>query len=456
MFTKPPTTIICEDCYFAHHYDDASFTKKPKHCILEAIDAPMSQRLCFCRDVVHIDSHGRMRNLFPIAAGDNHLNVGGMKCMLLRLDDLVTQAKYEALLAALRPAQTPQTQTKRSLSQRLSIRRRRREREPSRQIPAPTDADIAQLLKEIEEKYPVKRSTALRIGPILVEIDNGRILISPREPAVFSEALPPSARRCLAIAADSTLSQRQRLAMPKRTHAVLKQVVGAPFTGLDDSTLETDIVNLVVAASETDVPSEDAIQTLLDTLRTLLHPRLKTYLSSLTSRLIETSPSPSNGESLSTLIDASLFAPLISNTTTKTEPPLYLISFLSNPSSPCPIPCSKHDIAPGLIEAYLHSPLHRDTDFIDASTEYWTDWVAPIPGVAPKNTLFPWDCTEAYNPATARCGSCSLSRHLWAFPPHLVQTGPATAAPSYLRRKLSQKSLSLWPAPRAFVLRQPG
>ncbi|GES64151.1 hypothetical protein ATEIFO6365_0008022100 [Aspergillus terreus] len=406
MFTNPPATIICEDCYFAHHYGDISFTKKPKHCILETIDAPMSQRLCLCRDVVRVDSQGRMRNLFPIAAGDNHLNVaGGLKCMLLRLGDLVTQAKYEGLLAMLHP---PQTQTKRSLSQRISIRGRRREREPSRQ-PAPTDADIAQLLNELEEKHPVQRSTTLRIGPILVEIAHGRIVISPCEPAVFHETLPPSARRCLAIAADSTLSQQQRLATPKRTLAILKQVVGAPFTALDDSALETEIVNLVVAASETDSPSEDTIQTLLDTLHTLLDPRLTTYLASLTTRLTD-SPSPS--ESLTSLLDTPLFLPLIPNT----EPPLYLLSFLSTPPSPRPVPHTKHDIAPGLIETYLRAPLHRSTDFLDASTEYWTDWCAPVPDPKATTPLFPWDCTEAYNPATARCGSCPLSKHLWAYP----------------------------------------
>ncbi|EAU33014.1 predicted protein [Aspergillus terreus NIH2624] len=410
MFTKPPVTMICEDCYFAQHYGDASFTKKHKYCILETIDAPMSQRLCLCRDVVRVDSQGRMRNLFPIAAGDNHLNVaGGLRCMLLRLGDLVTQAKYEGLLALLRP---PQTQTKRSLSQRISIRGRRREPEPSRQ-PTPTDADVAQLLNEIEERYPAQRSTALRVGPILVEIAHGRIVISPREPAVFHERLPPSARRYLAIAADSTLSQQQRLATPKRTLAVLKQVIGAPFTSLDDSPLETEIVNLLVAASETDSPSEDTIQTLLDSLHALLSPRLTTYLASLTTRLTE-SPSPS--DSLTSLLDASLFAPLIPNT--EPEPPLYLLSFLSTPPSPRPVPHTKHDIAPGLIETYLRAPLHRSTDFLDASTEYWTDWVAPAPVPDPKATtpLFPWDCTEAHNPATTRCGSCPLSKHLWAYP----------------------------------------
>ncbi|KAK4234749.1 hypothetical protein C8A03DRAFT_37449 [Achaetomium macrosporum] len=61
---------------------------------------------------------------------------------------------------------------------------------------------------------------------------------------------------------------------------------------------------------------------------------------------------------------------------------------------------------------------HDSADILDTCHEYWQDWGAFGGPLYPRyQTLFPWDCTEAFWRYPTRCGSgCNLTKHIWAFP----------------------------------------
>ena len=80
---------------------------------------------------------------------------------------------------------------------------------------------------------------------------------------------------------------------------------------------------------------------------------------------------------------------------------------------------SKWDVPFGMTEEYLldfYSGKYNDSDIIDTLQEYWYDWGGFGRNLYQFQSLFPWDCTEAYKPMGGKCNDCSLSRHVWSFP----------------------------------------
>lgn len=80
---------------------------------------------------------------------------------------------------------------------------------------------------------------------------------------------------------------------------------------------------------------------------------------------------------------------------------------------------SKWDVPFGMTEEYLldfYSGKYNDSDIIDTLQEYWYDWGGFGRNLYQFQSLFPWDCTEAYKPMGGKCNDCSLSKHVWSFP----------------------------------------
>ncbi|KAK1528248.1 hypothetical protein CPAR01_12806 [Colletotrichum paranaense] len=90
------------------------------------------------------------------------------------------------------------------------------------------------------------------------------------------------------------------------------------------------------------------------------------------------------------------------------------------------VPPSKATSANGHNEEFLlrfrRFAHHNNTDIVDSLVEYWTDWGGFRAPIFRHQGLFPWDCTEARtlkeeaDHPQAKCGDCSLAKHLWAVP----------------------------------------
>lgn len=268
-------------------------------------------------------------------------------------------------------------------------------------------------------------------------------MISPRQPPIFHErfSMGRSRQRSLAVGGDSERrlwQQNRPVGNSKRYKAVMKQVVGVPFTGTlsqsDGSIEETKIIQRLIEASK--IPLYDpgmsardkkramdsALEPAMDLLKSLLQARVKIYLESIAKRLLNPSipltwsATSNNCQSFcNSLIDTDLFEPLVSS-----ERELYLMSFV------CPQEGylrnkvhTKYDVPSGLTEEYLlrfHFGRHDDADVIDTLQEYWYDWGAFGAPLYKYQDLFPWDCTEAYGKNPVKCGDCNLAKHILAFP----------------------------------------
>jgi hypothetical protein len=224
----------------------------------------------------------------------------------------------------------------------------------------------------------------------------------------------------------------------------MKQVIGSPFTGLLDKSLETKIIDCLIAASKEafDNPglsrqdSEKWLKSLLEPrikeLKILIGNQLSIYLESVVSRLLNPktnlkwAPMSNNCQNFcDALIDISIFGPLaasfspISNQD-KPNPKLYLLSFVCRPAGYAkPEIKSKFDVPRGLTEEYLlrfRYGRHDEADIVDTLQEYWHDWGTFGKHLYQYQDLFPWDCTEAFGRYPSTCGDCNLAKHVWAFP----------------------------------------
>lgn len=227
--------------------------------------------------------------------------------------------------------------------------------------------------------------------------------------------------------------------------AMMKQVVGVPFSGLYKPELENEIIRDLVSASKRgfdglDLPSkeqrrvlDEALQQLLEKIIDLMGSQVKVYLTSIASRLLD--PSVNLGwdatknncqDFCDALIDKSLFGALVDqnrspiNSEKGITPPLYLMSFVCRPAGYMKrLIKSKFDVPKGLTEEYLlkyQYGRHDDSDILDTLQEYWYDWGAFNKPLYPFQDLFPWDCTEAYGKYPVKCGDCNIAKHVWAFP----------------------------------------
>ncbi|SPQ20773.1 c9995225-d21e-49de-9587-fd45d7d956d4 [Thermothielavioides terrestris] len=533
--------VICEDCYRSVHYGDTSFTKSYKHCILaEAITPRISRALCRCKTVRHYDGSGNALALFPVPKGAYHLDVGGtgtVQCSLLKLGEIVALAKYNGLQSVvgsngkrLEPFKLPssiasnassspdkdraspgeegsapnkaskqwtfkrlETKTESSLSD--SATRVAASGSTTAVTEATADEDIPLFFRRFTSKYPFGNvHMALRVGPLVIE--NGvahtkrGALITLREPPVFQDRLLLFTPRTRSLAVGGTAAreiwQQDRPPMAqKRYKAVMKQVVGTPFTGILPHGKELDIVNDLLAASRKpfDDPGlpvaeqqkliSEGLDQVLGKLKTLIHSRVMIYLESIADRLLDPnvkltwSATANNCQSFcNALIDPKLFGPLVSTSTPKTDAsPLYVMSFV------CPDEgylqrgvATKYDVPSGLTEEYLlrfHFGRHDEADMIDTQQEYWYDWGAFGGPLYKYQDLFPWDCTEAYGRYPTRCGACNLAKHVWAFPfdawsvtalhltrdrhlygparvdPSLAAAGPGATPQTWMRNRLT-------------------
>ena len=220
---------------------------------------------------------------------------------------------------------------------------------------------------------------------------------------------PIEKARCLALSENPTRQlwwQDRPLEKPKRFKCIMKQVIGSPFTGLLDASLETSIVDGLIAASKEafDDPGLSR-QDRTTWLKRLLIPRIKElkdligtqlslYLKSIVSRLLDTetklrwTPTSNNCQNFcDALIDLNIFGPLIANPSPvsdqeKPGPKLYLLSFVCRPAGYAkPKIKSKFDVPRGLTKEYLlrlRYGRHDEADIMDTLQEYWHDWKASV------------------------------------------------------------------------------
>lgn len=292
----------------------------------------------------------------------------------------------------------------------------------------------------------------LRRQNLIAPSTKGGALVSLREPPRLLTADEPEPQRMLAICASIprtvyTKTKQRDTSEHKRVKAVLKQVVGSPFTGMADTDIkeEREIIRELVKASQlktlgnaslSRAAQNRVVDRILDHLlgrfKALFKDRLNTYLNDLTWRLshrktrIRWNARNNNCQSFcDALINKWLFGSLIDRDlgledANKRKSPLYLMSFVCRQTAYAKASVrTKFDVPNGLTEEYLlrfRYGLHEDSDIVDSLQEYWHDWGAFGTHLYPFQDLFPWDCSEAFNKHSVTCSNCSISKHVWAFP----------------------------------------
>ncbi|KAK9860252.1 hypothetical protein MYU51_010677 [Penicillium brevicompactum] len=299
---------------------------------------------------------------------------------------------------------------------------------------ATADEDIPLFFRRYTERYPFGNvHMALRVGPLVIE--NG-VSHSKGGALITHRSLP-----VLQVKMADRDSQSRRLARPKRYKAMLKQVVGAPFSGILSQEKENEIIGLVLDASrkpfdDPGLPASDqrkildsSIEQICGKIKLFLKTRVDVYLRSIVDHLLNADlPLTWNARTnncqnfCNSLLDQTLFGPLVNGPSHLhfSVMPLYTMSFV------CPQEGyvrhnvkTKYDVPSGLTEEYLlrfHFGRHDDADIIDSLQEYWYDWGAFGSSLYKCQDLFPWDCTEAYGRYPTRCGDCNTAKHVWAFP----------------------------------------
>lgn len=217
--------------------------------------------------------------------------------------------------------------------------------------------------------------------------------------------------------------------------AVMKQVVGAPFSGLLPQGPEIDMVYEILMASQSDpkmnrIP-QSALKRVLKKTKVILQSRVTVYLDSITERLLSSEicvawdALKNNCNTFcNSLVSRSIFEPLVHGPKTlqnlKESEPLYLMSFVCPDDGYMqPVMRTKYDVPTGLTQEYMQRFFfgrNNEADIIDTCQEYWYDWGALGGPLYDYQDLFPWDCTEAYGRYPVCCGDCNLSKHIWAFP----------------------------------------
>lgn len=464
MFTcNSPTEsgVVCESCYRLYYYGDESYSKAYKHSILsEAITSDISMQMCGCKLPAKFDECGRPISLFPISRNGSHIIGGQMRCNLLKLRELVALAKYQGLIAAGR-AKEPSKFTK--IASRLVTGKKKpqkagsgspdlpRTKEDVAHAQAQADTDIPRFLRKQAQKYPFGNvHMALRVGPLIIENgvsqSKGGAHITLRELPVFHQRFPSKTQRDQSLAVDgspdrSLWRRKNKTANQKRYKAVMKQVVGVPFSGVLPYDAELQIVNDVLAESKAPFDNPDlsesdqdaildsALEPILRQLKTLIQTRVRVYLQSIAQRLLDPvnditwSITENNCQKFcDSIIDHTLFKYLVNGPghLTQVDGPLYTMSFVCpNEGYTNQDVKSQFDVPKGLTEEYLlrfRFGRYDEADIIDTYQEYWHDWGAFGGSIYPYQDLFPWDCTEAYRKCRTRCGECNLAKHVWAFP----------------------------------------
>ncbi|KAF7133832.1 hypothetical protein CNMCM5793_005244 [Aspergillus hiratsukae] len=414
------TRTICEDCYWEHHYRDSTYTKKYKHSIASELVARDGKhaRCSSCR-------RQQMENYRPYALGS-----GAAVYML-------ADAKYLSVEAQKKTGVSRPTSLAKVIQEDYNSR-------SARYDAAWRTGDMRLvgdewLYRDFVQENPWKNiRVAVRVGPLVFENGSKESRngagISLRDP-IFGQENQIVDRISLAISGEMERQLwRHASSRPqkhKRFQAVLKQVVGTPFTGWPLSAAEDEIIALLVKASSDS--TDDTRRELRDRVKSFLTPWVSVYLRSIVGKLLDSkTPLAWDGSTnncqhfCDSLIDWQIFGPLLSQssiTTSSNDPrPFYRMSFLCRPGTtqdPFSHPKSISDVPYGLTEEYIrrfHFGCHTGPDLIDSLHEYWFDWAGFNKHPYAHQALFPWDCTEALYRYPVKCGNCSLSKHLWAFP----------------------------------------
>lgn len=201
---------ICEECYREKYLDHPGFVKRYKHCILHDIITPsISNQICRCVGVQHRDYEGKPIALFPVDKISRHINPWGKTgCVLLKLRDIVAEAKYDGMrtlggigkrkkkwgkkIGLMDERNRRQREAERLRRYGSAVNRKTRNKgrfqhvtksslhNPSERAAASetaavheedeADDDIPWFLRKYAEKYPFGNvHMALRVGPIVIE-----------------------------------------------------------------------------------------------------------------------------------------------------------------------------------------------------------------------------------------------------------------------------------------------
>ncbi|KAH1598857.1 hypothetical protein KXX44_005400 [Aspergillus fumigatus] len=421
--TGGSTQTICEDCYWEHHYGDPAYIKQYKHSIASQVDELMSKHTS-CRSCRKNSDKIRRPSGLPGKTGVHKL----------------ADAKYLGVQEA---------QNKSDLSGRPTplakvIHNDYNSRSGTSFAASRSDklhlVGEEWLYKDFVQENPWKNiRVAVRVGPLVFENGSKESRngagISIRDP-IFGQGHQRVNGTCLAVCGENE-RQLWRYVRPlpwkrKRFQAVLKQVVGTPFTGWPLSPAEDEIITLLVKASNDDI--EGACQELHDKVKAFLSPWVSVYFESIVGSLLDTKTrlawdglTNNCQQFCNSLIDWELFGPLVASssvTISTNDPPqpLYRMSFVCRPRAaqdPFNHPNSITNVPYGLTEEYIrrfHFGCYTGPDVIDSLHEYWYDWAGFHKPLYPHQFLFPWDCTEALRRYPVKCGTCTLSKHVWAFP----------------------------------------
>ncbi|GJN86591.1 hypothetical protein PLIIFM63780_010172 [Purpureocillium lilacinum] len=493
------SSTICEDCYWRFHHgrpSASSYVKAYKHCVLrESVSSETSRSICLCGDVDHLDTSGKPTSLYPVGRTAKHVDVAGTgtpQCGLLKLGEAVATAKYNGLeevagQKGVRVLKVEEKQRRRSYKTGIDAAKyeamlRERPTDPG------DDDDVPIFTRQFADTNPFGHvHMSIRVGPLVVENGvahtKGGARISLRELPVFYERARQRSDRVLLV--DGTPDRglwkgNQPATQPKRYKAIMKQVVGLPFSGILPHEAELEIVRDLLDASEcmTDEsnnneksPRASRIQLVMVKLKALISSRVRLYLRHVADVLVDPSVnlswSPKQNNCLTfcnKIVDADLFRPLVRGHADDKAQPLYLLSFVCPERGYVkPSVRTKHDVPSGLLEDYLrrfYFGRHHDADMLDSLQEYWYDWGAFGGPLFRNQDMFPWDCTEAYGRHPTKCGDCNLAKHLWAFPfdswsatalhlargqdmyapakvePRLSASGPSADSKSWTRNRL--------------------
>ncbi|KAK2808171.1 hypothetical protein FQN50_004912 [Emmonsiellopsis sp. PD_5] len=420
--TRKRPECICESCYRADHYGDNGYVKTHRHCPLTGlIDSDPSNKFKPYDGFIDSVAESKYREMGR--------GLGGV-------------IRRHSLHGTLRVAETKDQKTPiapRIEHARLAIAQNHGAENPTAGLlnGIGVEEDLPPALRNKAENNPFGDvHMALRIGPLIIE--NGAAnskegaLVTIREPTNFQVTTETHESRSLTLTGGAIRSLWSKARMPakqRRIKVVMKQVVGAPFSGVSDRELELEIIRDLVSASQQSEKGDNldgALADLLSKLQDLINPRLRVYLESIVHRLLDPNtnltwnPKTNNCQNFcDSLIDTELFGPLVPASTDMN--PLYLMSFVCRPAEPATGKIrNKFDVPQGLTEEYMQKFRFGridDADIIDTLQEYWYDWGAFGGPIYPFQDVFPWDCTEAFNQYPAKCGEdCNLAKHVWAFP----------------------------------------
>ncbi|CAG9983108.1 unnamed protein product [Clonostachys byssicola] len=454
MFVGPGGSkdVICQNCYFtSDSYGRPDWHKRYKTCCLDGdITTGVSQGLCNCKTLTKV-SDGKLKPLFPITSDKSSRNKHG-PCALMAVDNTLAEAKFDS--TRLKTDKSFSLSDYKGLMKKESDKSREKDNKlGKKQTPDLTyympEFGIDKFQKEGGGTPPYLRPAipqepfghvhmALRFGTVLVENGvantDGGVVITTRGPlrlAHSDETSDGDGSSLLISGSERTLYRQNRPRTPKRHKLMAKQIVGGAFCGFLDEDAEEHIIDILIDAnSKTQsekIPS-DAIATIMLELKHYLIDHVELHLSTIASKLIDKKFELAWNFSSNTCKDfcdnllnvgmyQSLFAPQMSQFN---KSPSYLMSFVCRPGPlVADFPWSKYDVPQGLVEEYLlriQHGRHEDSDFIDSLSEYWSDFGAFGQAPYKYQDLFPWDCSEAYRRNPAKCGSCNISKHVWAFP----------------------------------------